>query len=440
MANIFFIILYLLLPNVLPAQFILVLFTIHCILIFLPYTNGKENIANPISLFILGAILVNIGNYMLIDIIGTSKNMSYSYVVPEFVAKATQIWCISCTLTVIGYQSVKNKSLPAIDLVIKKSSTLKTIFYILLAVNILQVLEIRLFTISVIAKFIGIANLIGILFFSQLGAKSGKKSYQGYAVTLFVTQTYIALFTSYLRIQLILPTLLLFMGYFIGKKDIKYVFSYRIIPFLILFGLYASVFKTLGGLRSNFYYAFMPNPMAAKSYSNDEPIEEKGNSHAVLDRSANLAQLTCVVNLVEKNGFYNGAASAPLIIALIPRFLWPEKPKIEIGRWFALEIGVAYMNEQGVINNSINMTVPGELYLDFGWIGVVLGSLLIGAFIAALWNATKFYSSEYNILGILFGGYLLFLCFIGIGVDLQVIITITSLYLSFLIVKKISNR
>ncbi|MCW3121120.1 MAG: hypothetical protein JWQ38_612 [Flavipsychrobacter sp.] len=169
----------------------------------------------------------------------------------------------------------------------------------------------------------------------------------------------------------------------------------------------------------------------------EDEIEGEQKSHALLDRSANLAQLTNVVKLVKQNGFYKGKASAPLVAALIPRFLWPDKPKIALGSWFALEIGAAYKADDGRINNSINMTIPGELYLDFGWVGLALGSLLMGMFVAAFWNSAKFYLSEYNLIGIIFGGYLLYAGFLNFGADLQVVLTMTSTYLSFWAVKKL---
>ena len=85
------------------------------------------------------------------------------------------------------------------------------------------------------------------------------------------------------------------------------------------------------------------------------------------------------------------------------------------------------------------MMISGELYLDFGWWGVVIGSMLTGAFFCLLWNATQFYSSEYNLPGIVFGGYLLIISLSSFGADLQIVITLMSLYLTFFIIKKIAK-
>jgi hypothetical protein len=165
--------------------------------------------------------------------------------------------------------------------------------------------------------------------------------------------------------------------------------------------------------------------------------EDENRSASILQRSSCLAPLTLVVKLVRTNGFYTGRASSPLITAFIPRFLYPDKPLIQLGAWFALEAGIAYKNENGVINNSVGMTIPGELYLDFGWVGVFAGCILVGSFFIILWNATSFYLSESNISGTIFGGYLLLSNLGGIGADLQIIITLLSTYVLFYILKRV---
>lgn len=200
--------------------------------------------------------------------------------------------------------------------------------------------------------------------------------------------------------------------------------------------IFSSVFTTLQSNRANFINVFIQS-----EDTRGKPVAfvEENETSGLLNRSANVAQITNVVKLVNSNGFYDGRASAPIIVALIPRFLWPDKPKIQLGAWFALEIGAGYKNDLGLINNSINMTVAGELYLDFGWLGVIIGSLLFGAFISVLWNSTEFYASEFNLSGIIFGGYLIMIS-IGSYADLQIVITLISTYLIFYAIKIIATK
>jgi len=428
MLNVIFLILYVFTSSFFSGTTLYALSTIHLLICVVIHLRQKNSLITPIFIFYIGVIIVNIANIALISKIGTVNYKTYSYILPKYIDDAAKIWCISSILFVMGYQFFINKSLPAIDFELKKKIIIQNLFWILVIINTLSLLGhgINLRGTQV-GRIFGMVNSIGILFYARLWASENNKTYRFYALSLFVMETYIALTTSFLRFELILPTFYLFAGYFIGKGHVKYIFSYRIIPLLLIVMLFSSVFSSLQSNRSNFISVF--NEENNQGGAND-------NSSALLDRSANVAQITNIVNLVKQNGFYNGRASAPILTALIPRALWPDKPLIQLGTWFALEIGAAYKAENGRVNNSINMTVAGELYLDFGWIGVVVGSFLFGAFIALLWNSTKFYSSEYNISGTIFGGYL-FILSIGSYADLQIVITLISTYLIFFVIKKI---
>ncbi len=429
--NIIFLIIYVILLGISSAETLLYLLIAQCGLGMIMELKQKRINITPIFIFNFSVTLACIGNILLIEKIGKVDFKTYNYIVPKYIDAAAELWCISSTLILIGYKFCGQRSFPSVDYVIKSKQTIRIVFYVLVLANVMSIYGMGInYRGGAIFKIFGLLNTVGILFFSRLWGKDNNKTFGLYAVTLFILQTYIALTTSYLRTELILPTIYITVGYFIGKQDLRYVFSYRIIAPLAIIIMFSSTFASLKNNRSNFIDVFK-----GEQTIRDEASEEKSN--ALLDRSANLAQLTNVMKLVKQNGFYKGRASAPLVAALIPRFLWKDKPQIALGTWFALEIGAAYKADNGRINNSINMTIPGELYLDFGWIGVVVGSLLIGMFIAALWNAAKFYSSQYNLIGIIFGGYLLFVGFINFGADLQITITLISTYLIFWAIKKI---
>ena len=83
------------------------------------------------------------------------------------------------------------------------------------------------------------------------------------------------------------------------------------------------------------------------------------------------------------------------------------------------------------------MTIPGQCYLDFGWPGVIVICLLVGMFLAVLWNAAQFYSLDYNFAGTIFGAYLAQWVVLGVGADLQIVITFLSTYLIFWAVKSV---
>jgi hypothetical protein len=432
MLNLVFLMVYALGAGFFSGSDLLIILTIHFSISVLNHLRQKNIVITPIFIFYVGVIIVNIANLDLINQVDARSIKTYTYIVPRFIDEACLIWCVSSTLCVVGYQLAQRRSLPPINFDLKKEQVLQLLFWILLSANLLSIIGYGAnMKGNQIGRIFGLLNTVGILFFARLWGQEGSKTFRLYAICLFIIETYVALISSYLRFELILPAFYLSVGYFVGKRELKYIFSYRILPVLAILLFFSSIFPALQHNRSNFISVF----------NGDENAEERSSDAAtggLMDRSANLAQITNVVNLVEKNGFYEGMASAPIITALIPRVLWPDKPLIQLGAWFALEIGVG-SKTYGASNNSINMTVAGELYLDFGWLGVVFGSLAFGAFLSVLWNSTRFYQSEYNITGTIFGGYL-FILSIGSYADLQVVITLLSTYLIFYVIKKIASH
>ena len=431
MINILFLIIYSAFASSLTAELMYYVLSVHCFVLIMSHLRQGKKVT-PIFLFYIGVLLVNYSNVALMHKAATTF-LEYSYLVPKYIEEATQIWCVSVTFIVMGYEVAQNRSLPPIDFEIDQVKVLSTIFYVLVGARMFAILGHTLpFLSGALLKIFILLNSVGILFYARLWAINDSKRYRLFALTLWAIETYAALKFAFLRFELILPTVYLFTGYFIGKGSFKYLFTYRIIPFLFIISIYSSVFKSLQKNRNNFYAVIFENDV-------DDDDLEKENSGALLERSSNLAQLTACVRLVKQNGFYNGKASEPLLAALIPRFIWPDKPLVQLGAWFALEI-TGTPTSGKTSSNSVNMSVPGELYLDFGWLGLVLGSFLFGAFFPFLWNATNFYQSEYNLSGTVFGGYLLVVAGGGLGADLQITITLLSIYFTFFIIKKLIKQ
>jgi hypothetical protein len=84
------------------------------------------------------------------------------------------------------------------------------------------------------------------------------------------------------------------------------------------------------------------------------------------------------------------------------------------------------------------MTVQGELYLNFSWLGVVFGSLLFGAFLGLLWRATLFWEHRENVVGSAFGFYLFWVA-AGLSADLQIVVTLVALYMIFVAIGVVLN-
>lgn len=87
-----------------------------------------------------------------------------------------------------------------------------------------------------------------------------------------------------------------------------------------------------------------------------------------------------IAGLVQSSGLKYGATMSNLVYGFIPRFVWPGKPKVVRGAWFYAQ------SVRGGSGTSLGMFAAGELYWNFGWIGVVTGMLILGTLISGLWR------------------------------------------------------
>jgi len=93
------------------------------------------------------------------------------------------------------------------------------------------------------------------------------------------------------------------------------------------------------------------------------------------------AKTAAIVSHVnENNSYFLGSSFFNFILTPIPRILWPEKPNIRLGPYVGQEI-LLFNNQSGAPPGGI-----GELYINFGWPGVILGMALLGAIVARLWR------------------------------------------------------
>ena len=96
----------------------------------------------------------------------------------------------------------------------------------------------------------------------------------------------------------------------------------------------------------------------------------------LIRQSAEMQDFAMAIQYVDRTGFtMNGAELLNLIYSFIPRAIWPSKPIASLGRWFSM---VVY---GGSSSSAAAITVPGDFYLNFGWLGVPLGMLVYGAFL-----------------------------------------------------------
>ncbi len=105
---------------------------------------------------------------------------------------------------------------------------------------------------------------------------------------------------------------------------------------------------------------------------------QKSQSEIILSRLSEITATGFIVGEVYKKGSLNGSGLNYVLYAVIPRFLWKEKPITTQGTVFATYIGTQ--------NISIGMTAVGELFWNYGVTGVIVGMLLLGVFWGHLIN------------------------------------------------------
>lgn len=231
--------------------------------------------------------------------------------------------------------------------------------------------------------------------------------------------------TSYLRYEIVLPWVAYFFGELLARKELpRFSLQSKVVAVALLIVI-PPLFTYLGAVRSTYSEADRDVATVITRISSGETDDRR---ESVLTRLSYINQLTNLVNLVRVKGFYEGKTLEYYSFVFIPRFLWPEKPTIAQGQWFALEAGLAYKNSEGRINNSINMTVPGEFYLNFGWPGVLVGCWFFGFFFAFIWNRVH----EDSLAGWTFRFLLLFVAISGLGADLQIVATYTAYFLMYI--------
>jgi hypothetical protein len=108
---------------------------------------------------------------------------------------------------------------------------------------------------------------------------------------------------------------------------------------------------------------------------------------AVAQRLGGIVPLSLVIRYTPSSwDFQYGRTFVSALFALVPRFIFPNKPPAfnqgAFGRAY-------YLQAPDDFYTSNTPTVPGELYLNFGWPGIVLGMMVYGAILRVIWEWYK---------------------------------------------------
>lgn len=103
-----------------------------------------------------------------------------------------------------------------------------------------------------------------------------------------------------------------------------------------------------------------------------------------LSRQFDAVPVGYLVGEVADSGHRLGGTMTYVPAGLIPRALWPDKPTVTQGVWFTEYIG--FPAHAGQPTLSLGITATGELYWNFGFVGILIGMLTIGALLGMLWR------------------------------------------------------
>lgn len=246
-------------------------------------------------------------------------------------------------------------------------------------------------------------------------------------MTVVIYSTGLSLYAiqfSYLRMEIIVPWLAYFMGEVVARRQILRI--HLVSKTILVVGLvvFPVLFTYLGKNRESLRGSERKLELALKE-GTGLPRDEEGET--LLSRLNVMGQMSNIVDLTERKGFYEGFTLRYFSFVFIPRFIWPEKPILDGGQWFAVEIGRSYYLPSGRAANSVNMTVPGEMYLNFGWSGLIAGCTLFGFFVSFIWNSVR----GSDLISWAFRFYLLFLGMFSLGSDMMVIPQLMAYWLIY---------
>ena len=130
--------------------------------------------------------------------------------------------------------------------------------------------------------------------------------------------------------------------------------------------------------------------------------------------------------------FQGGWSLAYIPIAYVPRLFWPGKPALIIGGWVTENF--CYPG----IESSTGSTWMGELYFNFGWLGIVVGMILLGIWFRVLQES--FLGTDATIPSMLAGVVTIWMLATGVGGDLlgptnTVIFNVAPIFLMHLLVR-----
>lgn len=402
-------------------------------------TRLRRGTLTPITFFALAFALTGVANAMAVRSLAEQGNQSPFdlYTVLDYVYFACSVMLVGGTAIIVGFYTAQRwRAWHVVGKVLPKIRTRvndRDLIYGGAIVSVLSMVMTNWFgpnRFGTVSGLIALLPDLTVFTLSRLGAARRSRHVMAVALVLALAVAVQAALFAYLRAEIVFPIFALLTGFIVGSRSLAILRRRVLMPVYLLLALFAVNFATLGRIRSK-AGAGESRIAAFRAATGAQVADSTDDAGAIMVRLSTVNQLSQIGLLVDQRGFLRGSTLEYLGFAFVPRFLWPAKPKIAKGAWFAYQIGQAILRPDGTYGNSVNMTVPGELYLNFGWSGVVVGSYLFGALLALFWAAAMFWTDTNNPFGTAFGFYLLWIG-VGLVADLQIVVTLFAMYLLLL--------
>jgi hypothetical protein len=174
---------------------------------------------------------------------------------------------------------------------------------------------------------------------------------------------------------------------------------------------FSYVYTIIGGIKGQEIVGSERVTLMFGARSSSAPADDEtpgtDSAMTLAARTCNFGQLSQVARIADEDGLYYGETLAYLVYIFIPRVVWPDKPEVTPGQWFARKLGKGQQLTETKFSNAINMTLAGEFYLNFGWVGAVVGLALYGFLLQVVWNATGIFTTRNNVVGLVLAFLLL---------------------------------
>jgi hypothetical protein len=122
--------------------------------------------------------------------------------------------------------------------------------------------------------------------------------------------------------------------------------------------------------------------LGAEYYSGEYDANFSDDLNVAYTRINHLLVTAAVIADTPIVGFKEGQTYLPLLTKWIPRAIWPEKPREDLGNGWARDYG--YLDKDDDVT-SFNLPWLPEMYMNFGWAGVVAISFAVGWLCGFIW-------------------------------------------------------